>query len=124
MIIVSDTSILSGLVRIGEIQILQKLFGRVIITEEVASECSHPLAPSILREILSGPSDWLAVEKCEIPYLPETRVLDQGEASAITLASTLSDCLLLIDEQAGRKIARQLGIPITGLIGLIWRCAI
>ncbi len=123
MIVISDTSILSGLVKIGQIDILQKLFGRVIITVEIVSECSHPLAPSGLGELLSSTSDWLVIEECEGPYHPETRALDKGEASAITLASTLDDRLLLIDEQAGRSIARQLNIPITGLIGLLGKAA-
>ncbi len=46
--------------------------------------------------------------------------LDEGEKQAIGLASTFSaDTLLLLDDRAGRKVAQFLGIPVTGLIGLL-----
>lgn len=123
MIVISDTSILSGLVHIGQVGVLSKLFGEVIITEEIASECIHPLAPAGLRNLVSSPPAWLVIKNGSIPYLPETEELDKGEASAISLASSLEDRLLLIDEQAGRRIARQLNIPITGLIGVLGKAA-
>lgn len=45
--------------------------------------------------------------------------LDKGEASAIALAIEQADCLLIIDDHKGRKYARQLGIKITGTLGVI-----
>jgi predicted nucleic acid-binding protein len=45
--------------------------------------------------------------------------LDKGEASAIALAVEEDNCLLIIDELKGRRIAKQLGIRITGTLGLI-----
>ena len=45
--------------------------------------------------------------------------LDKGEASAIALAMEKADCLLIIDELKGRKLARQLGLNITGTLGVI-----
>lgn len=41
-IIVSDTSPIRYLVLIGEVEILQKLYGRVLIPEAVRSELQHP----------------------------------------------------------------------------------
>lgn len=46
-------------------------------------------------------------------------VLDPGEASSIGLAVELADCLLIIDESKGRKISRELGIKITGTLGVL-----
>ena len=97
MIIISDTSILSGLVQIGEVDVRSKLFGQVIITGEIASEFTHPLAPVGLKKLLSNPPVWLVIRDRSIPNLPETEDLDQGEASTISLASSLADCLLLIE---------------------------
>ncbi|MCF8450371.1 MAG: DUF3368 domain-containing protein [Taibaiella sp.] len=45
--------------------------------------------------------------------------LDIGEASAIALAIELRDCLLVIDDLKGRKIAHHLGISITGTLGVL-----
>lgn len=45
--------------------------------------------------------------------------VDKGEASAIALAIELADCLLIIDDLKGRKLAHQLGLTIIGTIGII-----
>ena len=45
--------------------------------------------------------------------------LDKGEASTIALALEKENCLLIIDELKGRKLARRLGITITGTLGVL-----
>ncbi len=45
--------------------------------------------------------------------------LDKGEASAIAFAIEQTDCLLIRDDYKGRKYAEQLGIKITGTLGVI-----
>lgn len=45
--------------------------------------------------------------------------LDKGEASAIALALEQSNCRLIIDELRGRKLAKQLGLTITGTPGVL-----
>jgi predicted nucleic acid-binding protein len=50
--------------------------------------------------------------------------LDSGEASAIALAASATDVLLLIDESAGRLEASRRGIPNTGTLGVLRRAAI
>ena len=45
-------------------------------------------------------------------------MLDPGEASAVELALELKDCLLIIDESKGRKIAQKLGVKVTGNLGV------
>jgi hypothetical protein len=42
-----------------------------------------------------------------------------GEAEAITLARETHDCLLIIDEKKGRKVAEDLQITIVGLLGVL-----
>ena len=45
--------------------------------------------------------------------------LDKGEASAIALAIEQENYLLIIDDIKGRKFAEQLGLKITGTLGVL-----
>jgi predicted nucleic acid-binding protein len=44
--------------------------------------------------------------------------LDAGEATSIALASEYEDSLLIIDEIKGRKAAKEMGISVTGSLGV------
>lgn len=107
--IVSDTSCFILLEKIDEFDLLQKLYTTVITTKEIAAEFG-----SILPEwiIIKQPVD------TEYQLFLETLV-DKGEASAIALAAEIKDCLLIVDDLEGRKLTQQLGLNITGTIGII-----
>jgi len=45
--------------------------------------------------------------------------LDPGEATSIALASEYEDSLLIIDEIKGRQAAKEMGIPVTGSLGVL-----
>ena len=48
--------------------------------------------------------------------------LDPGEKQAILLAAGYADDVLLVmDDRAGRRVARPLEIPTTGLVGMLVR---
>jgi predicted nucleic acid-binding protein len=58
MIIVSDTSPINYLVLIGEIEILRKLAGQVIIPQSVYHELQDPKTPQQVKDwIDSDPAD-------------------------------------------------------------------
>lgn len=112
MIVVSDTSPLTGLLTVGAADILTKLFSEVAIPEAVRDELlrSHsPLPP------------WLRVETVKnlAQARQYARIVDAGEAEAIELAKELHADHLLIDERKGRRLAVQEGIPVIGLMGVI-----
>lgn len=122
MIVVSDTSAISNLLRIGEIALLRLTFTRVLIPTAVYDEiCSVEENRRALKII-----DWIErVEISEIGLGDElSRRLHKGEAEAITLAVELSADYLLIDEAEGRSVARSMGIRITGLLGVLSRAKI
>lgn len=107
--IISDTSCLILLDKIGELELLHKLFGNITTTTEVAAEFGQPL-PSWFE--IKDPIDK------NYQTIIETSV-DKGEASAIALAIELDNCLLIIDDLKGRRFAHQLGLTIIGTIGVI-----
>ncbi len=107
--IISDTSCLILLHKIGELEILHKLFGIIITTSEVADEFGLPL-PSWFE--IQQP-----IDKHYQSIIEES--VDKGEASAIALAVELDDCLLIIDDLKGRKFALNIGLTIIGTIGVI-----
>ena len=45
--------------------------------------------------------------------------IDAGEASAITLALESENCLLILDDNKGRKTAERLNLQFTGTLGII-----
>lgn len=119
-VVVSDTSVLSYLALIGRLEILETLFTSVIIPEAVFNECLDPAAPEALRHALTPlPPPFLIVAKVE-GMIPQTAVLDPGEAAAITLAwQHRSDSLLLLDEKRGRALALSLGLRMRGILGIV-----
>lgn len=108
-IIISDTSCLILLDKIGELGILHKLFGTIIITTEVAEEFGQPL-PFWFETRQPNDKNYQSIIEASV---------DKGEASAIALAIELNDCLLIIDDLKGRKFAQQLGLTVIGTIGVI-----
>ncbi len=107
--IISDTSCLILLEKIGELEILNKLFGTITTTSEVADEFGLPL-PSWFEIRQPFDKNYQSIIEAS---------LDKGEASAIALAIELHDCLLIIDDLKGRKFAQQIGLTTTGTLGVI-----
>lgn len=108
-IIVSDTSCLILLDKIGQIGLLKSVFGKVIITKEIFQEFRKEL-PAFFEVI--NPKDQ------NYQRILETSV-DPGEASAISLALEFPDSLLIIDELKGRREAKSLGLKVTRTIGVL-----
>lgn len=117
MIVVADTSPINYLVLIGEIDILPKLYVRVLIPPAVLAELSHPGTPAAVREWVSGRPSWLEVQQPKEPLrLPR---LDPGEIEAIALAAELAADVILIDEMAGRREAERQGLPVAGTLSVL-----
>lgn len=107
--IISDTSCIILLDKIDELEILKKLFGTIITTQEVAREFGQQL-PSWFKIQEPKDKNYQAIIEASV---------DKGEASAIALAIELDDCLLIIDDRKGRNFATQLGLTIIGTIGVV-----
>ena len=108
-IIVSDTSCLILLDKLGEIGLLKLLFGRITITNIVADEFGKVIPEFVDIENPKNKNYQKILES----------FLDPGEASAIALAMEKEECLLIIDEFKGRREASHLGLNYTGTLGIL-----
>ncbi len=122
MIVVSDTSPLSNLAIVGYLSLLQQIYNRVIIPQGVAEELINASdEENLIAEVLS--LDWIEVIPAKnlelISILRNNHNLDRGEAEAIALVIELEADELLIDERLGRREATRLGLPITGILGIL-----
>lgn len=119
MIVVSDTSPITNLIEIGRLNLLRELFGEVFIPTAVFREATF-----INRHRIEVDNcDWIRVVSLGTRDLFDTLAekLDRGEAEAIALAVELSAELILIDETAGRSVAAERGLVVTGLLGILIR---
>ena len=117
MIVVSDTSPISNLLQIGEIDLLRRIFYKIVIPTEVFAEICQIKSH---REFLLK-QDWIATATLSNPNLKDSLLndLDSGEAEAIALAVELKADYLLMDETKGRQVAENFGIKVTGILGVL-----
>lgn len=122
MIVVSDTTPIISLVKAECLDILKTLFGSVCIPSAVFDELIANEKYSYEADQIRK-SDFIFTkelkDKKSVRYLQIAAKLDLGESEAITLAEEMNADLLLVDELRGRRIAEELGIRITGTIGVL-----
>jgi predicted nucleic acid-binding protein len=123
-VVLSDTSPIHYLVLIGEVEVLRKLYGRVLIPSSVAYELDRPQTPSMVRTWISQPPDWIEIVPLVTPQSPSALThLDEGERDVLLLALNLAAHLLLMDDREGVEEATRLGFAVTGTLGVLDRAA-
>ncbi len=117
MLVISDTSATTNLIQIDHLQILNNLYGEVLVPEQVYKELREYENHSEIIDSIS----WLIVKKVKDRQAVEnlSDYLDLGECEAIILAREVEADLLIIDERKGRSIAKQQGLEIIGLLGVL-----
>ncbi|MGN0438246.1 MAG: DUF3368 domain-containing protein [Lachnospiraceae bacterium] len=122
MIVISDTTPVISLIKMRKLELLKDLFGEVQIPEAVYRELtSNKMFEDEAEQVLS--CDFI---KCvalsdihSVDLLRRSTNLDAGESEAIILADSISDSILLVDEEKGRKVAKNMGLNIMGTIGVL-----
>ena len=112
MIVVSDTTAITTLLKAGEERLLPELFGTIAIPQAVWDE---------LHAFHSGLPAFVKLHPVAKPgeRLPGTELLGRGEAEAIELAKEIRADLLLTDDRKARLAAERLGISCAGLLALL-----
>ena len=115
--IVSDTSPVTNLIRIGLLSLLRDVYGQIIIPQSVYEE----LCEIESQKRLLDQQAWIQVMAAQDREFVETLEieLDKGESESIALAVELNADFLIIDESNGRQKAETLGIDIVGLLGTL-----
>jgi uncharacterized protein len=109
--IVSNSSPLIALTQIEMLWLLPDLFEQVLIPSAVAYETARSV-PSL---------QWLNVRPLTNPVNEHiaSAGLGRGESEALSLALELNRATVILDERAARRLAGELGIPVTGTLGIL-----
>jgi predicted nucleic acid-binding protein len=115
--IVSDTTTLIILGKLGRYDLLGNIFSKIYIPQEVMKEVNIK-SDGVYEEIEQN-SLFETKEISDMALFSLLDgILDKGESEAIVLAKELS-LILLIDEKKGRGIAKNMGLDIIGLLGIL-----
>lgn len=118
-VIVADSGPLISLSRIRRLDLLRELYGEILVPPAVWHEVTvtNALAPGadIVRT-----ADWIRVRRPNrntVGFVPGG--LGAGEREAFALTQEIAEAWLLIDDGAGRRAARALGLQIIGTVGIL-----
>ncbi len=120
--VISNASPLIALSNIEQLELLNKLFKKIIIPEAVYKEVveegkGRPGATEVKKAI----NKWIKVK--EVKNLKEVNalraILDYGEAEVIVLAQEIKADLLILDNKEPRIFATHLGFKLIGTIGVL-----
>jgi hypothetical protein len=120
--IICNATPLIAFARIGQLGLLRKVVGTLVIPNAVAGEIA------VYSDIQHGIIDlvqepWISVQtvqsEAQVHLLLPT--LDRGEAEVIALALEREAGLVLIDELTGRKVAESLHLTVSGSVGILIR---
>jgi len=119
--VVVNTTPLIALSLIDQFDLLQKLYGRVLIPAAVQTEILVGGVMGVgvrkLRE-----ATWVDVVSLQDPSRADLIAdLERGEAEVIALAQEQNADLVVIDERLARRHAKRLGMQLTGTLGVLLR---
>lgn len=126
VIVLSNTGPLIALGKLNRLELLAELYGQVTIPRAVYDE-------AVTQGLALGAADartirlfWHAAgwPMLEVPaamlanYHPPV-TLDPGETEVLSLAQTLPDVLVLLDDETARAEARRLNLRVRGTLGVL-----
>ena len=116
--VVSNTTPILSLLKIGKLDVLRELYGKIWISQAVYREIEAGKDKDYYVDV--SKLDWIEIAPIQSAsarlYLFD---LDDGEAETIILAQEQVADVAIIDEKLGRRYAAQINIPITGTIGIL-----
>src|SRR5262245_246363 len=118
--LVSDTSPLLYLGRIGQLEVLPQLFAPIYIPEQVVLELE---TGRLLRDDTPDPRGLPGVQVVTVtPELVEAlppNTLGVGERATLAYAVHQRKIRVALDDRQARRLAQRLSLPIVGLVGIL-----
>lgn len=105
---ICNTSPLIALDNIGLLALLEGVYGRLLVAEEVRDE---------FGATLPGWIDVVPVKNRDLIRALQLSI-DLGESATLALAMERPGARVILDDLKGRKVAQRLGVPYTGLVGV------
>lgn len=122
MIVISDTTPLISLMKIGRLNLAEYMFGTIQIPNAVYDELvSNPQFEEEAQQIQKSLFIKRVVieDRKAVDMLRKSTGLDVGESEAIFLSNARGADLLLIDENKGRQVAKKMGLHLMGTVGML-----
>ncbi|HEY9744346.1 MAG TPA: DUF3368 domain-containing protein [Coleofasciculaceae cyanobacterium] len=119
MTVVCNATPLINFAVINRLDVLQAIFGQILIPQAVYDETTglgFPGSQAVLQAIASG---WLQVRPVSTMASAIPPELDDGEREAIALALETGEQRILLDEREARQIAQSLGLQVIGTLGIL-----
>jgi predicted nucleic acid-binding protein len=120
--VVADATPLIALAKIGELDLLHKLFHRIIVTPHVYAEVVT-IGSGLPGSKETAAASWIEVRQIDkepdLLAAQERFPLDIGELSSLVLAREIQADLVLLDDLGARKIAVREGMRVQSTIGVL-----
>ena len=122
MKIVTNSTPLIELSKIEQLNLLQKVYGAILIPEEVYVEVvvdgiGEPGAAEVKA------ADWICcqsvTDKAQVRTLQSQYSLHLGESATIVLAQEIRAEQVILDDNAARREAIARGLPVIGTVGVL-----
>lgn len=119
--VIVNTTPLIALCRTGNLDILQKLYGGIIIPQAVYDEIT--VKADFIAEQIKAAADWIQVKRIqnETAKIMFRTQLHDGEVEVMILAYEMKADTVIIDDLNAKKHAKYLGLPVTGTLGVLIR---
>jgi predicted nucleic acid-binding protein len=121
MIVVADTGPINYLIAIAQIEVLPRLYGRILVPDSVRDELQKDAAPKAVRQWIAKPPEWLDIRTpTKAPDAELLRIhIGPGERDAILLSEESDAGELIIDDLRGRREAERRGLHAIGTLGVV-----
>ena len=120
MKVVSDSTILIGLAKIGRLELLEKIYGEIFIPNAVFTEVvSRGKGRPGVKEV--GSAKWVRKKTVRDSRTVEMFVaeLGIGEAEVLVLGKEINADWFLLDDPKARNMAMSAGFHLIGLAGVL-----
>ncbi len=118
--VVVNTTPLIALSHVGQLSVLQEMYGEIIIPEAVYRELSVK-SESTCKRAVDSSLDWIRVENIQnqmAKAMYKTQPHD-GEVEVMILAKEVGADVVIIDDANAKKHAKYLDLPVTGTLGVL-----